>query len=100
MKLDVESDKVLEAAESCPDASRVLRKLFPKVFERQDLTRNLIPIRIREHEKLLSDRGEVQVRNDGAYKGFGIYFSGARVTPEIIMEGAGGGVVIFHRKGK
>lgn len=32
MKLEITDDKVRAAAESCPDAKRVLEKLFPEVF--------------------------------------------------------------------
>jgi len=32
MKLDIESDKVLEAAKQCPQAETVLKTLFPQVF--------------------------------------------------------------------
>jgi len=32
MKLDIESDKVLEAAKQCPQAEKVLKTLFPQVF--------------------------------------------------------------------
>jgi len=32
-ELKVKRDKVLEASKSCPDAERVLKTLFPEVFE-------------------------------------------------------------------
>ena len=37
MKLEIESEKVLEAANSCSDTKRVLKILFPKAFEEEDV---------------------------------------------------------------
>lgn len=35
-QLTVESERVVEAAKSCPDAKRVLQTLFPAAFEEND----------------------------------------------------------------
>ena len=36
-ELTIKKDKVLEAAETCPDSKVVLKKLFPEVFKNHDL---------------------------------------------------------------
>jgi len=33
MKLEIEKEKVLEAAKKCPQAAEVLKTMFPEVFE-------------------------------------------------------------------
>lgn len=42
MKLDIESDKVLEAAKQCPQAETVLKTLFPKAFPQVFKSGNVI----------------------------------------------------------
>jgi hypothetical protein len=37
MELKVQSEKVLEAAKSCPDWERLLKTLFPEAFKKADL---------------------------------------------------------------
>lgn len=37
MELKITDDRVREAAKGCPDAERVLKTLFPSVFEDQDV---------------------------------------------------------------
>lgn len=37
MKLEIEKDKVLEAANTCPEAEKVLKTLFPQIFAEDDL---------------------------------------------------------------
>lgn len=37
MKLEIEKDKVLEAAKACPESEKVLKTLFPQIFAEDDL---------------------------------------------------------------
>ena len=73
MKLEVTSEKVLEAAKQCPDAAKVLETLFPSAFPT-----NIVPPMdgangIKVRYQLPYHVAEIQLRLGGEYKKQGLY---------------------------
>ena len=68
MKLEITSEKVLEAAETCPDAGRVLRTLFPAAFKPKD-DRVVFPFGTAPGSILMPNLTRVERRGGGSLDG-------------------------------
>lgn len=51
MKLEITSEKVLEASKNCPQAEQTLKTLFPEVFKKKDKSVTIKPFKL-DHKLL------------------------------------------------
>ena len=73
MELKITREKVLEGAASCPDAKRVLEKMFPEAFKGED--RRVRFVSVQGLIKDLNGKSMIEPRTGGSHQGRGLYLS-------------------------
>ena len=100
MKLEINKDRVLEAASQCPTAKETLKTLFPEAFEDEKYFNfKSLECSFLEGKNIPRDFSItwLQVRSDGnlAWKGF---YLGRNINWEIVKDNFGQMVLVPTKK--
>jgi hypothetical protein len=91
-ELKVTAERVKEAAASCQDADRVLRKLFPEAFAPEPVL-----VVTRSDGALRVDGELLMARNSGNFAGRAIYLDGSHRW-DIVKDNQGATCLVAYRQ--